>query len=96
MNPPQSPDLNISEAVWGHLDRERNERQSTSKEELWKILQEAWRTIPEDYCIHIFMFENVSINHCLKSVQTRNKVIRKITGLREASSTSNYLYNKLI
>ena len=34
MNPPQSPDLNIIEAVWDHLDRERNKRQPTSKEEL--------------------------------------------------------------
>ena len=49
MNPPQSPDLNINEAVWDHLDRERNKRQPTSKEELWDVLQEAWRTIPEDY-----------------------------------------------
>ena len=48
MNPPQSPDLNITEAVWDHLDREQNKRQLTSKEELWDVLQEAWRTIPED------------------------------------------------
>jgi len=41
MNPPQSPDPNITEAVWDHLDRERNKRQPTSKEELWDVLQEA-------------------------------------------------------
>ena len=35
MNPPQSPELNIIEAVWDHLDRERNKRQPASKEELW-------------------------------------------------------------
>ena len=28
MNPPQSPDLNITEAVWDHLDRERNKKGS--------------------------------------------------------------------
>lgn len=33
MNPPQSPDFNISEAVWEYLDRKRTE---TSKEELGK------------------------------------------------------------
>ena len=49
MNPPQGPDLNIIEAVWDHLDRKRNKRQPTSKEELWDVLQDAWRTIPEDY-----------------------------------------------
>ena len=46
MNPPQSPDLNITEAVWDHLDRERNKSQPTSEEELWDVLQEAWRTRP--------------------------------------------------
>ena len=49
MNLLQSPDLNIIEAVWDNLDREENKRQPTSKEELWDVLQEAWRTIPEDY-----------------------------------------------
>jgi len=44
-----NPDLNIIEAVWDHVDRERNRRQPTSKEELWDVLQEAWRTIPESY-----------------------------------------------
>ena len=48
MNPPKSPDLNITEAVWDHLDREQSKRQPTSKEELWDVLQEAWRTIPEN------------------------------------------------
>ena len=48
MNPPQSPDLNIIEAVWDHLDRKWNNWQPTSREELWNVLQEAWRTIPED------------------------------------------------
>jgi len=45
MNPPQSPDLNIIEAVWDHLGRKQNKKQPTSKEELWKVLKEAWRTI---------------------------------------------------
>jgi len=35
--------------VWDHLDRERNKRQPTSKEELWDFLQETWRTVLEDY-----------------------------------------------
>ena len=32
--PPQSPDLNIIEAVWDHQDRERNKGQPQSKDEL--------------------------------------------------------------
>ena len=47
MNPPQNPDLNIIQAVWDHLERGPNKRQPTSKEELWDVLQEAWRTIPD-------------------------------------------------
>lgn len=32
---PRSPDLNIIEAAWDHLDWEWNKRQPRSKEELW-------------------------------------------------------------
>jgi len=49
MNPPQSPDLNITEAVWDHLDKERSKRQPTSKEELRNVFQEACRSIADDY-----------------------------------------------
>ena len=41
-----SPDLNIIEAVWDHLDREINKGQPKSKE-LWKVLKEAWYNCPE-------------------------------------------------
>jgi len=44
-----SSDLNIIEAVWDHFDGEWNERQPTSKEELWNVLQQSWRTVPGNY-----------------------------------------------
>ena len=44
--PSQSPDLNIIEAVWDHLDRERTAQE---QEELWEVLKEASYNIPEDY-----------------------------------------------
>ena len=46
-----SPDLNIIEAVWDQLDRERNKRFPKSKE-LWEVLKEAWYNIAEysDIC----------------------------------------------
>ena len=34
--PPQNQDLNITEAVWDHLDRERNKRQPTSDGKMLK------------------------------------------------------------
>ena len=47
--PPQSPNLNIIEAVWDYLDRERNKKQPKSTEELWQVLEEAWDNLPQDY-----------------------------------------------
>lgn len=32
--PFHNPNLDVTEAVWDHLDRERNKRQKTLKEEL--------------------------------------------------------------
>lgn len=40
---PQSLDLNITRLV-----RECNTRQLTSREDLWDVVQEVWRTIPAD------------------------------------------------
>ena len=45
--PPQSPYLNIIEAVRDHLDRERHKRQPKSATELWELLKEAWYNIPD-------------------------------------------------
>lgn len=33
---PESPDLNIMEAAWDHLDRQKKQRQPKSKEKLQK------------------------------------------------------------
>ena len=47
--PPQSPDLNIIEAVWNYLDRKKQENQPTTSEELWDVLRDAWNNIPGDF-----------------------------------------------
>lgn len=44
--PPQSPDLNIIEHVWEHMNRERVKAAPRNKEELWIVLQRAWRNFP--------------------------------------------------
>ena len=46
--PPQSPNLNILESIWDHLEREKIEKQPKSGEELWAVLQNAWNNIPAD------------------------------------------------
>jgi len=70
----QSPDFNIIEAVWDHLDREQNKRQPTSKEELWDVFEEACRTIPEDYLkkIQIGLPKRVQALLLNKGVHTKN------------------------
>ena len=39
--PPQSPDLNIIEAVWDYLERKKLEKQPTTEEVLWHVLSDA-------------------------------------------------------
>ena len=41
--PPQSPDLNSIERVWDELDRSGKEKQSTSAQHLWELLQDRWK-----------------------------------------------------
>lgn len=47
--PPQSPDMNIIEHVWVHLDQKRAERSPKNIRELWTVLQEEWQNIPLDF-----------------------------------------------
>ena len=44
--PPQSPDLNPSEMVWDELDRRVKEKQPTSAQNMWELLQDFWKIIP--------------------------------------------------
>ena len=44
--PPQSPDLNPIEMVWDELDRRVKEKQPTSTEHMWELLQDCWKSIP--------------------------------------------------
>jgi transposase len=44
--PPQSPDLNPIEVVWDELDRRVKEKQPTSAQHMWELLQDCWKSIP--------------------------------------------------
>ena len=43
--PPQSPDLNPIEMVWDELDRRVKEKQPTSAEHMWELLQDCWNSV---------------------------------------------------
>ena len=44
--PPQSPDLNLIEMVQDELDHRVKEKQPTSVQHMWELLQYCWKNIP--------------------------------------------------
>ncbi|GFT20106.1 transposable element Tc1 transposase [Trichonephila clavipes] len=51
--PPQSPDLNVIENLWSHLERAVRKHQITSKEQLKSVLQEDWLNIAPETTRHL-------------------------------------------
>ncbi|GFY16012.1 transposable element Tcb2 transposase [Trichonephila clavipes] len=51
--PPQSPNLNVIENLWSHLERAVQKHQITSKEQLKSVLQEEWLNIDPDTPRHL-------------------------------------------
>ena len=49
----QSLDLNPIEMVWDELDRRGKEKQPTSAQHLWELLQDCWKTSPGDYLMKL-------------------------------------------
>ena len=46
--PPQSTDLNPIEMVWDELDHRVKEKQPTSAQHMWELLQDCWKTISHE------------------------------------------------
>uniref|UniRef100_A0AAZ3S3D7 Uncharacterized protein n=1 Tax=Oncorhynchus tshawytscha TaxID=74940 RepID=A0AAZ3S3D7_ONCTS len=46
--PPQSPELNSTEMVWDELDHREKEKQPTSTQHMWELLQDCWKSIPHE------------------------------------------------
>ena len=44
--PPRSPDLNPIEMVWDELDLRVKEKQPTSAQHMWELLQDCWESTP--------------------------------------------------
>ena len=75
--PPQSPDLNIIEAVWDHLERERNKGQPKSKKEVsgkyWRkpgiiyqtITKENFKTVPQNKIQDVQRDVTLNTDFCL-------------------------------
>lgn len=45
ISPPQSPDLNPIELLWDKLDRRIRQTPASFLENLWRQLQDAWKSI---------------------------------------------------
>jgi hypothetical protein len=43
---PQSPNLNSIQMVWDELDRKVKEKQPTSAQHMWELLQDCRKSIP--------------------------------------------------
>ena len=50
---PQSPDLNPIERVWDVLGCRGKEKQPTSAQHMWELLQDCWKSIPVDYLMKL-------------------------------------------
>ncbi|GFX56978.1 transposable element Tcb2 transposase [Trichonephila clavipes] len=50
---PQSPDLNVIDHLWSHLERSVRKHQITSKEQLKTVLQEEWLNIAPETTRHL-------------------------------------------
>uniref|UniRef100_A0AAZ3Q0T9 Tc1-like transposase DDE domain-containing protein n=1 Tax=Oncorhynchus tshawytscha TaxID=74940 RepID=A0AAZ3Q0T9_ONCTS len=46
--PPQSPGLNQIDMVWDVSDRRVKEKQPTSAQHRWELLQYCWKSIPSE------------------------------------------------
>ena len=46
--PPQSTDLNPIEIVWDELDSRVKEKQPTSAQYMWELLQDCWKSITHE------------------------------------------------
>jgi hypothetical protein len=44
--PPQSPDLNPISMVCDELDRRVKEKQPTTAQHMWELIQHCWKSIP--------------------------------------------------
>ncbi|GFY28069.1 transposable element Tc1 transposase [Trichonephila clavipes] len=74
--PPQSPDLNVIENLWSHLERAVQKHPITSKEQLKSVLKEEWLNIARE-----------TTRHLVKSMPRRLEAV--ISAKETTTSSSN-------
>ena len=47
--PPRSPDLNVIETIWGHIQARVSENAPSDERQLKEFWQREWEAIPQDY-----------------------------------------------
>jgi len=64
--PPSSPDMNIIENLWAHLDHQvrAHPTKPSNSAELWKVLQEEWKNISPGYVRKLYE----SLPRCIEEV----------------------------
>lgn len=45
--PSQSPDMNLIESLWAIVDSKIPKGRRTSKDEMWQLAKEAWRSVTQ-------------------------------------------------
>ena len=85
-----STELNIIEAVWDHLDRERNKGQHKYQEELWEVLY----NIPEEYYRKLQDSLTKTAQDVQREVQRNTRSRNRVQVQRGKQTMSLWLHKK--
>ena len=67
--PAQSPDLNLIEHLWEHIQRQPEKLPSITSKSLWENIVKVWRSIPPEV-----------VKKLVSSMPQRIKAVRKAKG----------------
>ncbi|GFX72912.1 transposable element Tc1 transposase [Trichonephila clavipes] len=79
---PKSPDLNVIDHLWSHLERAVQKHQITSKEQLKSVLQEEWLNIAPE-----------TTRHLVESMPRRLEAVISAKATRDLLATDHVILN---